>query len=279
MIDYADINTNEKARKYCDEHIAYMKMMGNRYFKDEVIIDGKVCEIEMDLDVHDEKVANIWVENKTINEFKLGQNQIRVWFSECYIKRFEVAKNINYLGIEKVIDSEIDMFIVSDQDTLVNSLHMYLEDFNKTVINQMCVKFTKNSKAFLDRSVMKWIDSTLKVKKLEILVDISLVGPFTIDRDLYRYWKVDELKEALPEIGDFERLSVVENIIQIFYYKDGKLHLIGLNMDTIDSKLKQLIWNEFAYTLAAELDHNESEFKMQLIDKDGTILKLEEFTE
>lgn len=278
MIDYADINTNEKARKYYDEHIAYMKMMGNRYFSDDITIAGVTGEIKIYLDRTDGKV-DVEVEDKVINEFKLEQDIIRVVFENCHINRFELAENLNGMGIKSIFNSEIDTFIVNDQDTLVNSLKMYDAELYETPINELYVKFTKkNSKTLLNEDVVEQIDSALNVKRVSILVDINLIGPFTITEDTYRDWKVEELKEVIPEIGIFEYLEVSGDTLEIHHQKNGKMQIMKLDMNTVSTRIRQLVWNEFAYVLAMQLMCNEPEFTMHLIDKELTILKLEEFT-
>ena len=55
------------------------------------------------------------------------------------------------------------------------------------------------------------------------------------------------------------------------------MQIMKLDMDTISTRARQLVWNEFAYVLAMQLMCNEPEFTMHLIDKELTILKLEEF--
>lgn len=277
MIDYADINTNEKARKYYDEHIAYMKMMGNRYFSDDITIAGVTGEIKIYLDRTDGKV-DVEVEDKVINEFKLEQDIIRVVFENCHINRFELAENLNGMGIKSIFNSEIDTFIVNDQDTLVNSLKMYDAELYETPINELYVKFTKkNSKTLLNEDVVEQIDSALNVKRVSILVDINLIGPFTITEDTYRDWKVEELKEVIPEMGIFEYLEVSGDTLEIHHQKNGKMQIMKLDMNTVSTRIRQLVWNEFAYVLAMQLMCNESDFIMKLINKDGTTLELEEF--
>lgn len=277
MIDYADINTNEKAKKYRDEHVTYMKMMGNGYFMDDITIAGVAGEIKIYLDRTDGKV-DVEVEDKVINEFKLEQDIIRVVFENCHINRFELAENLNGMGIKSIFNSEIDTFIVNDQDTLVNSLKMYDAELYETPINELYVKFTKkNSKTFLNADIAEQIDSALKVKKLRILADINLIGPFTITEDTYRDWKVGELEEAIPEMGIFEYLSVSGDTLEIHHQKNGKMQIMKLDMDTISTRARQLVWNEFAYVLAMQLMCNHAEFRMSIINKDGTTLKLEEF--
>lgn len=277
MIDYADINTNEKARKYYDEHIAYMKMMGNRYFSDDITIAGVDGEIKIYLDRTGGE-ADVIVGDKTINEFKLEQDVISVAFGNCHINRFEVAENLGSMGIKSIFNSEIDTFIVNDQDTLVNSLKMRDPEIYETEINELYVKFTKkNSKTFLNADIVEQIDSALTVKKINILADISLIDPFTITEDTYREWKVEELEEAIPEMGIFEYLSVSGDTIEIHHQKNGKMQLMKLDMNTVSTKIRQLVWNEFAYILAMQLMCNHAEFRMSIINKDGTTLKLEEF--
>lgn len=277
MIDYSDISTNEKAKKYCDEHIAYMKMMGNRYFSNDITIAGVTGEIKIYLDRTDGKV-DVEVEDKVINEFKLEQDIIRVVFENCHINRFELAENLNGMGIKSIFNSEIDTFIVNDQDTLVNSLKMYDAELYETPINELYVKFTKkNSKTLLNEDVVEQIDSALNVKRVSILVDINLIGPFTITEDTYRDWKVEELKEVIPEIGIFEYLEVSGDTLEIHHQKNGKMQIMKLDMDTISTRARQLVWNEFAYVLAMQLMCNHAEFRMSIINKDGTTLKLEEF--
>lgn len=277
MIDYADINTNEKAKKYYDEHIAYMKMMGNKYFSDDITVAGVDGEIEIYLDRTGGEV-DVVVGDKTINEFKLEQDIISVAFGKCHINRFEVAENLGSMGIKSIFNSEIDTFIVNDQDTLVNSLKMYDAELHETPINELYVKFTKkNSKTFLNADIVEQIDSALTVKKINILADINLIDPFTITEDTYREWKVEELEEAIPEMGIFEYLSVSGDTIEIHHQKNGKMQLMKLDMNTVSTKIRQLVWNEFAYILAMQLMCNHAEFRMSIINKDGTTLKLEEF--
>ena len=277
MIDYADINTNEKAKKYYDEHIAYMKMMGNKYFSDDITVAGVDGEIKIYLDRTGGE-ADVIVGDKTINEFKLEQNVISVAFGNCHINRFEVAENLGSMGIKSIFNSEIDTFIVNDQDTLVNSLKMRDPEIYETEINELYVKFTKkNSKTFLNADIVEQIDSALTVKKINILADISLIDPFTITEDTYREWKVEELEEAIPEMGIFEYLSVSGDTIEIHHQKNGKMQLMKLDMNTVSTKIRQLVWNEFAYILAMQLMCNHAEFRMSIINKDGTTLKLEEF--
>ena len=55
------------------------------------------------------------------------------------------------------------------------------------------------------------------------------------------------------------------------------MQLMKLDMNTVSTKIRQPIWNEFAYVLAMQLMCNESDFIMKLINKDGTTLELEEF--
>lgn len=277
MIDYVDISTNEKAKKYRDEHIAYMKMMGNRYFSDDITIAGVDGEIEIYLDRTSGKSAVV-VGDKTINEFKLEQDVISVAFGKCHINRFEVAENLGSMGITSIFNSEIGTFIVNDQDTLVNSLKMRDPEVYATEINELYVKFTKrNSKTFLNADIVEQIDSALTVKKINILADISLISPFIITEDTYREWKVEELEEAIPEMGIFEYLSVSGDTIEIHHQKNGKMQLMKLDMNTVSTKIRQLVWNEFAYVLAMQLMCNHAEFRMSIINKDGTTLKLEEF--
>ena len=277
MIDYSDISTNEKAKKYCDEHIAYMKMMGNRYFSDDITIAGVDGEIEIYSDRTGGE-ADVIVGDKTINEFKLEQDVISVAFGKCHINRFEVAENLGSMGIKSIFNSEIDTFIVNDQDTLVNSLKMRDPEIYETEINELYVKFTKrNSKTFLNADIVEQIDSALTVKKINILADISLIDPFTITDDTYREWKVEELEEAIPEMGIFEYLEVSGDTLEIHHQKNGKMQLMKLDMNTVSTKIRQLVWNEFAYILAMQLMCNHAEFRMSIINKDGTTLKLEEF--
>lgn len=277
MIDYADINTNEKAKKYYDEHIAYMKIMGNKYFSDDITVAGVDGEIKIYLDRTGGE-ADVIVGDKTINEFKLEQDVISVAFGKCHINRFEVAENLGSMGIRSIFNSEIGTFIVNDQDTLVNSLKMRDPEIYETEINELYVKFTKrNSKTFLNADIAEQIDSTLTVKKISILADISLISPFIITEDTYREWKVEELEEAIPEMGIFEYLSVSGDTIEIHHQKNGKMQLMKLDMNTVSTKIRQLIWNEFAYILAMQLMCNHAEFRMSIINKDGTTLKLEEF--
>lgn len=277
MIDYADINTNEKAKKYYDEHIAYMKMMGNRYFSDDITIAGVDGEIKIYLDRTGGE-ADVIVGDKTINEFKLEQDVISVAFGKCHINRFEVAENLGSMGIRSIFNSEIGTFIVNDQDTLVNSLKMRDPEIYETEINELYVKFTKkNSKTLLNEDVVEQIDSALNVKRVSILVDINLIGPFTITEDTYRDWKVEELKEVIPEIGIFEYLEVSGDTLEIHHQKNGKMQIMKLDMDRISTRARQLVWNEFAYILAMQLMCNHAEFRMSIINKDGTTLKLEEF--
>ena len=253
MIKYNDLNSNEKASKWINEHLPYFKLVGTpRHEEDLDKFSGKLV---VDISHTSRPVKMVMLDK--VNKISIRQNVIPIQFNNAVIRIVDYSLPSDK-GIVYVPYTTIKEWVFYNQDTFVSYGDIKSYYLAAGVIE---VHFDKAAKSKLDSKFLKTCNK-FEAYYIKLTVPVQKIGTFKMDTPGMRYSTLrirdDTTKIANVTINS-KGITIVNEVNETESIPYKKL--------SIDSKTE--VFNLLRQYIATAKIRGVDNLKIDIIDENG----------